>query len=86
MAETSVLSLPVLEVHGTFSRASLPDLRDAVQRMEVAAYQLDLVVKRIRVRGGDATVAVDVVAMMTSQIQGLERELLQAARALEGRL
>lgn len=86
MGEPSVVPLPALDAHGSFSRASLPDLRDAVQRLEVAAYQLDLAVKRIRVRGGDPTVAVDLVALATARLAGLERELLAAARALEGRL
>lgn len=83
--EPSVVALELLEQHGAFSAASLVDLRAAAEGVELAALQLDLIVKRIRVRGGDATVAVDVVATATARLEGLARELLAASRALEGR-
>lgn len=86
MGEPSVIPLPALDAHGSFSRASLPDLMRAAEDVTIAAAQLRLIVQRIRVRGGDATVAVDLVSLATARLQGLERELLQAARALEGRL
>lgn len=86
MAETSALSLPVLEAHGTFSAASLPDLCRAAEAADIAAHQLALIVRRIRARGGDPTIAVDLVALATARLAGIERELLAAANALEGRL
>lgn len=86
MADPSTVPLVALEVHGTFSRASLLDLRAATEGVSIASAQLKLMAQRIEFRGGDPTVAVDVVATMTARLQGLERELLAAARALEGRL
>lgn len=85
MGSPSAVAESLLRAHGTFSAASLPDLRAAAEGVELAALQLDLIVKRIRVRGGDPTIAVDIVAQATARLEGLARDLLASARALDGR-
>jgi hypothetical protein len=85
MADLSVLSVEILAAHGDFTAASLPALRTVAEDVEIAVGQLDLEVKRIRARGGDATVAVDLVARWTARLEGVRRELLTDAAALSGR-
>lgn len=86
MADLSTVPLQLLAAHGEFTAASLPALRSAAEDVEIAAGQLDLAVKRIRARGGDATVAVDLVARWTARLEGVRRELLADAAALSGRI
>lgn len=86
MAEPSVLSVPVLDAHGTFSSASLEDLSRAAEDATVAALQLKLQVQRIRARGGDPTVAVDAVRSATERLQGVARGVFDLAEGLAGRV
>lgn len=83
--EPSVVARELLDAHGTFTRASLPDLSAAAEDVVIAASQLQLEVRRIRARGGDPTVAVDVVRLATERLAGVAREVLLAADGLGGR-
>lgn len=85
MADLSTVPLQLLAGHGDFTVASLPALRTVAEDVEIAVGQLDLEVKRIRARGGDPTIAVDLVARWTARLEGVRRELLTDAAALAGR-
>lgn len=88
--DLSAVARELLDAHGTFTRASLPDLSAAAERAVLAAGQLRLEVRRIQARGGDPTVAVDAVRLATERLEterleGVARDVLALADGLGGR-